>query len=91
MYSTSAHEVGLKPPTIAQLPMKWFAQSGTFSKEFQNADRGDVRNLSTLQTSSMRSNVHHALDQGWRGDAHSSMLYAANGRRRKIGSQQRVF
>mmetsp|Transcript_23406 Transcript_23406/g.72927 ORF Transcript_23406/g.72927 Transcript_23406/m.72927 type:complete len:173 (+) Transcript_23406:1896-2414(+) len=93
MYSTTSHDIGFKPPTIAQLPTKWFAQSGSFSKEFMNAARFDaVRpTFTTLNTSISRNKFAHALDQGWRGDAHSSALYARTGEFRKMGSEQRIM
>lgn len=92
MYATTSHEIGLRPPSLAQLPTKWFAQSGTFSKEFANANRfGELRNFSTLHTAPTRSKIHHTLDQGWRGDAHSGMLYASTGPLRKRGAEQRIF
>ena len=93
MYTTTSHEVGLRPPSIAQLPTKWFASSGTFSKEFMNASKfGEApRAFTTLDTAMTRNKFHHTLDQGWRGDAHSSMLFAAPDARRKIGAEQRIF
>ncbi|KAJ1627809.1 hypothetical protein T492DRAFT_1021972 [Pavlovales sp. CCMP2436] len=93
MYSTSSHEVGLRPPTLAALPTKWFGGSGTFSKEFMNANKfGESRRaFTTLHTSMTRNNVHHTLDQGWRGDSHSAMLFAPTGAKRKLGSEQRVY
>lgn len=93
MYSTTSHEIGLRAPTIAQLPTKWFAQSGTFSKEFMNATKfGESRKtFTTLSTAMTRSKFHHSLDQGWRGDAHSAYLYASTGPYRKTGSNQRTL
>mmetsp|Transcript_1946 Transcript_1946/g.4951 ORF Transcript_1946/g.4951 Transcript_1946/m.4951 type:complete len:173 (-) Transcript_1946:112-630(-) len=93
MYSTTSHEIGLRQPTIAQLPTKWFAQSGTFSKEFMNANRfGESRKtFTTLNTAMSRSKFHHSLDQGWRGDAHSAFLYASTGARHPKGSGQRIL
>jgi hypothetical protein len=47
--------------------------------------------FTTLDTAMTRNKFHHTLDQGWRGDAHSSMLFAATGAGRKLGSEQRIF
>jgi hypothetical protein len=47
--------------------------------------------FTTLSTSMTRNKFHHTLDQGWRGDAHSAMLYASAGPRCKLGSEQRIF
>mmetsp|Transcript_11153 Transcript_11153/g.37975 ORF Transcript_11153/g.37975 Transcript_11153/m.37975 type:complete len:94 (-) Transcript_11153:333-614(-) len=93
MYTTTSHDIGFRAPQTAQLPTKWFAQSGTFSKEFMNANKfGESRKtFTTLNTSMVHNPFHHALDQGWRGDAHASSLYVTTGARRPLGSGQRLL
>jgi hypothetical protein len=70
IYETTASEIGKLQLTAADFPMRWYGLEGRFTNycTSDGAVLPKTKVNTALNTGMDRSDVHHNMDQGWKGD-----------------------